>query len=71
MVYKDYNYIIAVILLIIFSFISSIFLINYLKIDINDNSGLVKLNKVAVYEGLTNKDKKTYDIFARSFKKEK
>ena len=71
MVYKDYNYIIPVILLIIFSFISSIFLINYLKIDINDNSGLVKLNKVAVYEGLTNKDKKTYDIFARSFKKEK
>ena len=48
--FKDYNYIIPVILLVIFSFVVSIFLINYFKIDINDNSGLAKLSQMAIYE---------------------
>ena len=67
--FKDYKYVIPIILIIVFCFIVSIFLINYFKIDVNDNSGLVKLNKVAVYEGLNNEDTKNYDIFSNALSK--
>ena len=59
--FKNYEYIIPVVLIIVISFVGSIFLINYFKIDINDNSGLVKLKKMAIYEGITNQ--KNIDIF--------
>ena len=64
--FKDYKYVIPIILIIVFCFIVSIFLINYFKIDVNDNSGLVKLNRVAVYEGLNEDDTKNYDMFSNA-----
>ena len=67
--FKDYKYVVPIILIIVFCFIVSIFLINYFKIDVNDNSGLVKLNRVAVYEGLNEDDKKNYDIFSNALSK--
>ena len=64
--FKDYKYVIPIILIIVFCFIVSIFLINYFKIDVNDNSGLVKLNRVAVYEGLKDEETKKYDMFSNA-----
>tara|TARA_B100001093_G_scaffold67638_1_gene57711 strand:- start:1667 stop:1984 length:318 start_codon:yes stop_codon:yes gene_type:complete len=52
--FKNYKYVIPIILIIVVSFLLSVFLINYFKIDINDNSGLIKLNKVAIYERFKN-----------------
>tara|TARA_Y100000816_G_scaffold203575_1_gene149975 strand:+ start:42 stop:263 length:222 start_codon:yes stop_codon:yes gene_type:complete len=52
--YSNYKYVFLVALIIIFCFIASIILINYFKIDINDNSSLITLNKAAVYEGNNN-----------------
>ena len=52
--YSNYKYVFLVALIIIFCFIASIILINYFKIDINDNSSLITLNKAAVYEGNQN-----------------
>ena len=52
--YSNYKYVFLVALIIIFCFIASIILINYFKIDINDNSSLITVNKAAVYEGNQN-----------------
>ncbi len=48
--YSNYKYVFLVVLIIIFCFITSIILINYFNIDINNNSSLITLNKSAVYE---------------------
>ena len=58
--YSNYKYVFLVALIIIFCFIASIILINYFKIDINDNSSLITLNKAAVYEGNENKSDSNY-----------
>ena len=58
--YSNYKYVFLVALIIIFCFIASIILINYFKIDINDNSSLITVNKAAVYEGNENKSDSNY-----------
>lgn len=58
--YSNYKYVFLVALIIIFCFIASIILINYFKIDINDNSSLITVNKAAVYEGNENKNDSNY-----------
>ena len=58
--YSNYKYVFLVALIIIFCFITSIILINYFKIDINDNSSLITVNKAAVYEGNENKSDSNY-----------
>ena len=58
--YSNYKYVFLVALIIIFCFIVSIILINYFKIDINDNSSLITVNKAAVYEGNENKSDSNY-----------
>ena len=57
MVLSNFSKLFPTIIFILLSVLISMVLLNFFKVDINDNNGFLTLNRVLTVEGMCNKNK--------------